>query len=208
MSENDNLHLVVSSHLDMVKGVGRRPEWSVTPGGKVTGSLDNLAGSAIVLASFPKLMQCASEVQFTQDEEKGWPHMTGANRIAKRLKKMANPFVVVVDVANAQGDEDILLGNSYRFDSNQLVERLRSGLVKHKTAVETLDFNNPENEDETWTYAKNGIPCVALYLPVVGDFHTKKAWTTANRISFLQSALQETVYGLRMGYLKSQPTSA
>ena len=179
--------LVLTCHMDVVEAMSGQQEWTVT-GERVTGTLDNLAGCAVVFSLLDELRQADAEVHFTQHEE---IDLRDAYRIARRLKDDPNALVLVVDTGNARADEDVIVANDYRFDGLGLARRLRAeGLA---VAYEALDLGNEDTEDESWAFAKSGVPCVSVYLPVIGDFHTPEAHTTTARIAKLRHAILRIV---------------
>lgn len=202
MSDKPKFHLIISSHVDTVPGFNGKTAWTVEgvergASAILRGTLDNLAGSAIVLACMPFLLNEVQEFVFTDGEENGVPNMDGANRVITHIREAGidNPLVLVVDVANAHGTEDVIVGNAYRVNLELCAKLLKlNGL---NAVMEKLDFDNEDDEDETWAYAKAGIPCVALYLPVHGDFHTPNAWTTVDRIAHLRTAIMGLAHATR-----------
>lgn len=126
--------------------------------------------------------------------------MTGANAIAREIKRSKEPTVVVVaDVCperkggrGGSKKPEIIVSNWWGIDPRIAVLAV-ARVVPGRVGMERLDLKDEDNENECWTYARLGVPCVAVELPVRGDFHTKRASCPAHRIGEYRAALLSVV---------------
>lgn len=179
------------------------PNWTVW-NGRIRGMLDNSLPCAVVaslLPHFPKNV----EVRFTEGEERGWPNMTGANAIAKEVKRRKEPTVVVVaDVCperkGGRGGSkrpEVVVSNWWGVNSKFIcLSVAESDAARGRVGMEHLNLKDEDNENECWTYARLGVPCVAVELPVHGDFHTTRASCPVDRINAYTAALVTVVRNL------------
>lgn len=203
------MKVIVSAHQDYVRrGVLRsHPQWDVKDGWIVRGTLDNSVPCAIALSLLADFRSGTppAELVFTDGEERGWPNMTGANRLARRVRRMKEPVVVVVaDVCDERRMlrrghsrmSDVVVSNWWGLNRD-VVGKIVQDAVGVFVALEPLDFKDEDNENECWTYARRKVPCLAVELPVKGDFHTKRASVSSLRIREYRDALERVVEGLR-----------
>jgi len=196
------------------------PNWTVW-NGRIRGMLDNSLPCAVVaslLPHFPKNV----EVRFTEGEERGWPNMTGANAIAKEVKRRKEPTVVVVaDVCperkGGRGGSkrpEVVVSNWWGVDATTVcMAAANTYRSRGFIGMERLNLKDADNENECWTYARHAVPCVAVELPVHGDFHTTRASCPVGRISGYTNALlfvirklsERTANSILTPYLQQTP---
>lgn len=196
------MKVIVSCHQDRVRhGVLRsHPSWTVW-NGRIRGMLDNSLTCAVVASLLPHLPK-GVEVRFTEGEERGWPNMTGANAAAREVKRRKEPtVVVVVDVCperkGGRGGSkrpEVVVSNWWGIKATDVCMAAAHPYgTRGRVGMEHLDFKDEDNENECWTYARLGVPCVAIELPVHGDFHTTRASCPVRRINGYTDALLSVV---------------
>lgn len=202
------MKVIVSCHQDYVRALARphHPDWRIKDGWVVRGTLDNSVPCAVALSLLADFRSGTppADLVFTDGEERGWPNMTGANRVARRVRSMKEPAVVVVaDVCSERGVRrqgstlgDVVVSNWWGLDL-----KAAGGIVQEAigqfVALEPLNFKDEDNENECWTYARRKVPCIAVELPVKGDFHTKQAGVSCQRIDAYRDALRDIVRHLQ-----------
>jgi len=185
--------VIFLAHVDYVHKRGIR--WQ-QKGSIVTGVLDDMAPASIL---FSCLSEIKGDAYFSTDEESG---MHYAERLARKIHKHYPPpgrihkfgcdrswmpTVVVVEVTDIKTNADIAFENFVFFDAG----KIRKIMDTPKLKDVKYTFHGASTWDETYRFAEAKIPSFTMSLPVVGDFHTYKAWVDKEKLGKFRRVLLE-----------------